>query len=142
MMQANNQPGAAERRDATTLVVAEDEVLLRMALSEYLRDAGFHVLEAANGDEARKIVGAVGGVDLVISDVHMETKEEGIALARWLSEHYPEIPVILTSGSRDAASSPALAALKGVTFVPKPYSERQMERLARGQLAARDTSSK
>lgn len=141
-MQANNTLGPAEQHDAKTLVVAEDEVLLRMALSEYLRDVGFHVLEAANGDEARKIVGAVGGVDLVISDVHMETKEEGIVLARWLGEHYPEIPVILTSGSKDVAASPALAALKDVTFVPKPYSERQMERLARGQLAARDTSSK
>lgn len=141
-MQANNKPGAAEQHDAKTLVVAEDEVLLRMALSEHMRDVGFHVLEAANGNEARKIVGAVGGVDLVISDVHMETREEGIALARWLGANYPDIPVILTSGSRDAASSSALAAMEGVVFVAKPYSERQMERLARGQLAARDMSSK
>ena len=141
-MQANNTIGPAEQQNSCTVLVVEDEVLLRMALSEHLRDVGFHVLEAANGEEARKIVGAVGGVDVVISDVHMETKEEGIDLGRWIGKHYPDIPVILTSGSMDIAASPALAALTNVFFVPKPYSERQMERLARGQLSARDMSSK
>jgi len=141
-MQANNTTDPANPVETATALVAEDDVLLRLALSEHLRDVGFHVLQAANGDEARKIVGAVGGVDVVISDVHMKTQYEGIDFARCIAQHNPDIPIILTSGSKDVAGSPTLATIQNVVFVPKPYSERQMERLARGQLAARGASSK
>lgn len=131
-MQATNDIRPAPEYEATTALVAEDEVILRMNLCEYLRDAGFHVLEAANGAEARKIMGAVERVDLVISDVHMANRDEGFALARWLGEHYPAVPVILTSGSPGAQQGGAWKDSRNVTdFVPKPYSEHEMGRLAR-----------
>ncbi len=122
--------------------MAEDDVLLRLALSEYLRDAGFHVLEAANGDEARKILDAQVPVDIVISDVHMAHEGEGLELAQWLGANYPEIPMILTSGSQGVAKSAALAACRNAVFVPKPYVEREMERLARARLRARGAGCK
>ena len=141
-MQANTTIGPADKQDAPTALVAEDDVLLRLALAEYLRDAGFHVLEAADGDEARKIVGASMRVDVLISDVHMAQPGEGIDLAHWIGANHPGLPVILTSGSRGVAASPALAACGNAVFVPKPYTERQMERLARSRISARGASSK
>ena len=141
-MQANTTTDPADKQDAPTALVAEDDVLLRLALSEYLRDAGFHVLEAANGDEARKIVGASMRVDVLISDVHMAQPGEGLDLAQWIGANHPAIPVILTSGSRGVAESPALAACGNAVFVPKPYSERQVERLARSRISGRGASSK
>ncbi len=141
-MQAITTIGTADKQDAPTALVAEDDVLLRLALAEYLRDAGFHVLEAANGEEARQIVDASMRVDVVISDVHMAQPDEGINLAQWVGTNHPAIPVILTSGSRGVAESPALAACANAVFVPKPYSERQMERLARSRISAREASGK
>ncbi len=141
-MQAHTHIGPASGMDAPTALVVEDEVLLRLTLSEHLRDAGFHILEAANSDEARKIVASVNDIGVLITDVHMTVKFEGIELALWMAQNHPEIPVIVTSGSLDVAQSPALAECWNAVFVPKPYSEREMERLARMRMSARGAESK
>ena len=140
-MHATNEISPEENIEAHIVLVAEDEVILRMTLSDHLRDTGFHVLEAANAEEARKIMHAMTRVDLVISDVHMASEAEGIELAFWLGEHYPEVPVILTSGSSRVAASAAWKTAPNVTdFVPKPYVELEMERLARLRIAQPDSS--
>lgn len=140
-MQASTDIGVSDHHEGPNALVAEDDVLLRLALSEYLREAGFHVLEAANGDEAQKIMGAPVRVDIVISDVHMARQGEGLELAKWVGVNHPDIPVILTSGSQGVAQSPALAACLNAVFVPKPYVEREMERVARSRLRLRDTAA-
>jgi DNA-binding NtrC family response regulator len=142
-MQATSEISPEEDNDAATVVVAEDEVILRMNLCEHLRAHHFHVLEAATGAEARKIIVSIEHVDAVISDVHMAEQGEGIALARWLGKHYPRIPVILTSGSSGVARDRAWEASGNVTdFVPKPYSLHALERLVRTRIASRDISPK
>src|SRR5690348_10343598 len=83
LMQATNNIGPAIGEDAVIALVAEDEVLLRMTLCEHLRERGFQVLEAANGDEARLIMAAADRVDVVISDIHMSRQGEGFELAMW-----------------------------------------------------------
>lgn len=83
-----------------TILVVEDEVLIRAALADYLRDCGFHVLEAASGDEAKTLVERGGQpIDLVFSDIQMPGATDGFTLARWLRAHHPQIKVILTSGA-------------------------------------------
>lgn len=142
-MQATNEISPEGDNDTATILVAEDEVILRMNLCDHLRAQHFHVLEAANGAEARKIIVSVEHVDAVISDVHMAEEGEGIALARWLGEHYARIPVILTSGSQGVARARAWETSVNVTdFVPKPYSLETVERLVRTRIASRDISSK
>lgn len=142
-MQATNEIAPEGESDSITVLVAEDEVLLRMMISDHLRSSGFNVLEAANGDEARKIIGAVEHVDVVVSDVHMSTRTEGIELARWLGQHYSETPVILTSGSSGIAAAGAWKTSPNVTdFVPKPYGVDNMERLVRLRATSRGASSK
>jgi CheY-like chemotaxis protein len=139
-MQATREISPKIDSEPATALVVEDEVILRMNLCEHLRDAGFHVLEAANGEEARKIMTAVDHVDLVISDVHMQKREEGFELAGWLAQNFPSIPVILTSGSQGAAESQVWRNARNVTdFVPKPYQEPEMERLARTRIRPTET---
>jgi DNA-binding NtrC family response regulator len=134
-MQAKNDIGPEGQPHAPIALVAEDEVLLRLALAEHLREAGFHVLEAANGLEAQLIMAAADRVDVVISDVHMAQPGEGLELAMWIAANHPDIPVILTSGSQSVARSPVLVQCSSVTdFVPKPYSREELERLARARL--------
>ena len=126
-----------------TILLAEDEVLLRMMISDHLRSSGFNVLECANGEEARKVIGAGSHIDVVVSDVHMLTRTEGIELAAWLGQHHPSIPVILASGSSTIAANQAWKALPNVTdFVPKPYAVERIEMLVRARAAAQDASAK
>ena len=142
-MQATNEAMPEGEIDTLTVLVAEDEVLLRMVMADHLRSSGFNVLECASGEEARKVMSAVGRVDVVVSDVHMKTPAEGLELAAWLGEHYPSIPVILASGSPTIAANKSWKALPNVTdFVPKPYEVERIEMLARARAAARDASSK
>lgn len=142
-MHATNEVIPVGEKEALTVLVAEDEVLLRMVISDHLRARGFDVLECANGAEARKVMGAVGHVDVVISDVHMSSQLEGVELATWLGEHYPTIPVILTSGSVSVQANQAWKTLSNVTdFVPKPYAVERMEMLARSRGSAQDASPK
>ncbi len=142
-MQSISETAPEGEIDSLTVLVAEDEVLLRMMMADHLRSSGFVVLECASGEEARKVMEASTRVDVVISDVHMKTPTEGLELAAWLGEHAPSIPVILASGSPTIAATQAWKALPNVTdFVPKPYAVERIEMLARARAAARDVSSK
>lgn len=140
-MQATNEIKPEQDMAAATVLVAEDEVILRMVLSDHLRERNFQVLEAANGAEARRIMDFVDGIDVLISDVHMAEEGEGLALARWMAEQHPRIPVILTSGSKGVQTARAWETSANVTdFVPKPYSQDVMEKLVRSRIASRDSS--
>lgn len=141
-MQAAKEISPDEDTAPATVLVVEDQVILRMTLSDHLRANRFHVLEAANSDEARKIMASVDEVDVMISDVHMVVEGEGLALARWMAEQHPGVPVILTSGSLGVQTSRAWEGSRNVTdFVPKPYAQDVMEQLVRTRISGRDTSS-
>src|SRR5262245_10337602 len=79
------------------ILVVEDEVMLRLAASYHLRGAGFTVIEAANADEAVRVVGASKSIALVFSDLTMPGEMDGYALARWISREHPHIKVLMTS---------------------------------------------
>jgi CheY-like chemotaxis protein len=117
------QPG--QTRDGEpmpcTILVVEDEVLIRLMIAEYLREFGYTVLEAKNGDEAAKLLDGGDEVDVVFSDVRMPGRIDGLALAKWIARNRPEIGVLLTS----AYVPPADLSDSGATvssLVRKPYT--------------------
>src|SRR6476660_4247120 len=89
--------GPAEAAQRVVLVV-EDEVILRMAVSAHLREAGFIVIEAVDAEEAVELLRANHKIGLVFSDITMPGTMDGDQLAEWISERYPEILILLTSG--------------------------------------------
>jgi len=101
---------------APVILVVEDEVLLRLAAAQHLRQAGYEVLEACNADEALRLL-AKADVDVVFSDIHMPGTMDGLSLARWVYQHHPAARVVLTSGNADAARAIQVAEL----FFSKPY---------------------
>jgi len=119
----------------TTIMVVEDEVLIRFVVAEYLRECGFDVIEAANVDEAVELLTSdVAAVDLVFSDVQMPGTRDGFALARWVREHRPNVPVILTSGTaRTADLGEDLCSIGPVE--QKPYHHGSLEKRIRRALA-------
>ncbi|HUO88375.1 MAG TPA: response regulator [Rhizomicrobium sp.] len=106
---------------APTILVVDDEALIRMAASDFLQECGFRVLEAANAREAVEMIRAYAVViDLVFSDVIMPGEMDGFGLAAWIGERYPAIPVILCSGdARKAALAREMLARE--RFFAKPY---------------------
>jgi len=93
--------------------------LIREAVTDHLRDCGFLVLEACDAEEAIEILEAGGEADLVFSDVRMPGMG-GIALAKWLSDNRPGVPVLLASG--DTGKIYASHELCGAKFFQKPYA--------------------
>lgn len=103
-----------------TVLVVEDEVLIRLAIADYLRACGYHVLEANDAAEAKRVLDAAAPIDVVFSDVQMPGPADGFALARWVRAHHPRVKVILTSGLPGAAHTAAGLCDDG-PLVGKPY---------------------
>ena len=111
---------ASREQDAPVILIAEDEVLVRFALSDYLADRGFKVLEAGSAAEAIDVLESEPGIDLVFTDIHMPGRLNGIDLARWVHEHRPGLAVVLTSG--DVRKTDLAADIRTTEpFFEKPY---------------------
>ena len=88
------------------ILVVEDEVLICMVISEYLRECGFKVIEAANADEAIIILEQANlKIDIVFSDIEMPGSMDGFGLSRWLRHNKPELKVILAGTVARAANA-------------------------------------
>jgi CheY-like chemotaxis protein len=83
-----------------TVLVVEDETLIRMAVAESLRDAGYRVLEASCADEATSLLGAYGDIAVLFTDIQMPGPLNGAALTHFVRTHYPGVTVIATSGAQ------------------------------------------
>jgi two-component system, response regulator PdtaR len=106
---------AGKTSQQPVVLVVEDEILVRAPVADFLRTAGYKVVEAADAAEAVSIFVTGTEIDLVFSDIEMPGPMDGLALAGWISDHHPGVPVILTSGiARRVRGTRAL-------FVPKPY---------------------
>jgi CheY-like chemotaxis protein len=129
-------PNAAvlEQGSSRTVLVVEDDMMVRMPIAEYLRDCGYNVLEAGSASEAIETVDTYGPVSLVFSDVRMPGNMDGFGLARWLRAHHPDIPIILTSGYNNSRSLSTDIA-PGVRLIEKPYSQAQVARRIQDLLA-------
>jgi len=120
------KPDAGEQR--RTVLLVEDEVLVRMTLGEDLRDAGYVVIEAANADEARRLILAGIEFDLLVSDITMPGELDGASLALWLSEQHINTPIVLTSGLPTALQAAKASCANVDAFVPKPFDHTEFLR--------------
>ena len=106
------------------ILVVEDSEDLRWCVAEYLRIAGYEVVETENAAEALAAIEAGIHIDLVFSDINMPGALDGAALARWLWINRPLLPIILTSGD---ARPDLERATPHHRFVRKPYSLDALE---------------
>jgi CheY-like chemotaxis protein len=86
-----------------TILVVEDELLIRLHVADYFRDCGFEVLEAADGPQALAMLQADKSVDAVFTDITLPGDPDGCGLAAWIRKRNSAVPVILTSGKLTAA---------------------------------------
>lgn len=132
-MLASNRPDqTAEAVEAPTILIAEDEFLIRLFVSDHLRDVGFQVVEASNADEAIALLQAGAQIDLVFTDIRMPGHHDGMGLLDYVRSTRPDVPVVVTSGHLE----PKLAYDGGArAFVSKPCDPEQLTDTLRTALA-------
>ena len=86
------------QRPAATVLVVEDEELLRIFAVQLVEDAGFQVLEAANADQAIAILEKRSDISLLLTDIHMPGSMDGLKLAHAVRNRWPPIKIIIVSG--------------------------------------------
>jgi signal transduction histidine kinase len=89
----SDDPPAALELGSETVLVVEDDAAVRALAAEMLRDLGYTVIEAANGDAALDVLASEPGIDVVFSDVVMPGKTSGLELAKRIIETQPDIAV-------------------------------------------------
>ena len=125
-----------EKIDATVLVV-EDDILVRMPIAAYLRHCGYRVIEAASSGEALTVLGQLDlTIDVVLADVELESGTGGFAVAKWTRENRPYTNIILAGTPRRAAEQAGELCAKG-PHLKKPYDHLIVETEIRKLLAAR-----
>jgi CheY-like chemotaxis protein len=99
-----------------TVLVVEDDVLIRDAVSEHLTAAGFNVVEVGSADLAIEILEARQDIHLVFTDIDMPGSMDGLKLANAVRDRWPPVHIIITTGKARPMIIPDNAL-----FIPKPY---------------------
>jgi CheY-like chemotaxis protein len=117
--------GKQPARHTGVVLIVEDDVLLRLITASNLREAGFEVVEVANA-EAVIVLNSMA-VDVMLTDVNMPGKMNGLALAKWVHSHGLDTRIILTSDPEQSLGE----AREYAHFLAKPYDGNEVERLLR-----------
>ena len=107
----------------TTVLVVDDEPIVRDVVVRYLRRDGFDTLEAADGETAQKLIEGASP-ELVVLDV-MLPGTDGLALCRWIRAR-GELPVIMLTARGEEADRIVGLELGADDYVTKPFSPREL----------------
>jgi CheY-like chemotaxis protein len=125
---------ALEGGNETILVVEDDELVRNYVLAQ-LHSLGYRTLSAANAAEALEIIAAGHEFDLLFTDVIMPGAMNGRQLATEIQKSRPDLKVLFTSGYTENAIIHHGRLDSGVTLLAKPYRKSEMARMIRKTLA-------
>lgn len=128
---ANTVSGGSE-----TILVVEDDELVRRFAGGQLRALGYRVVEAHNGQQALEMLRAHDDIALLFTDVVMPGGMSGRQLADAAQEFRPELRVLYTSGYTENAIVHQGRLDSGVMLLPKPYRRADLARMVRRALNA------
>jgi two-component system, response regulator PdtaR len=115
-----------------TVLIVEDESLIRMGIVSSFEDAGFLIYEAENGDEAIRMLEDHSEVRLVFTDINMPGSMDGLKLAHYARDRWPPVKIIVTSGQSGVLGKDLPA---GAIFIGKPYQSEHVTHKVREMLA-------
>ncbi len=115
----------ADLTGAGTILIVEDEDAVRLFGARALRNKGYKVLEARDGEGALDILHHEANVDVLVSDVVMPGMD-GATLAQLVRMERPDIRVILMSGYAEDVAPGLVGGEGGIHFLPKPFSLKQL----------------
>jgi two-component system cell cycle sensor histidine kinase/response regulator CckA len=127
----------AELWGTGSILVVEDEDMVRSVAERALTRQGYTVETASNGEEALELLTSAEGegrrFDLLISDVMMPTMD-GPTMVGHARKRFPDLPILFMSGYAEEQLRRSID-LDNVAFLPKPFSVQQLAEAARDALA-------
>jgi len=123
--------------EMATVLVVDDEPIVRDVVVRYLQRDGFDTLEAGDGDAARSIIES-GAADLVVLDV-MLPGADGLTLCRWIRAG-SNLPVIMLTARGEAADRIVGLEIGADDYVTKPFSPRELAIRVRNVLKRAETT--
>ncbi len=128
-------PTAFLRGGTETILVVEDEPVLRDMAHLILEELGYRILDASNGREALAVwEQRAGQIDLLLTDMVMPEKMSGVELAEKLLAQKPDLKVIFTSGYTVDEMGDVFLARRNARFLQKPYTRKHLARTVRQAL--------
>jgi len=118
-----------------TILLVEDEDMVRAVAERALTRHGYTVLTASNGEEALEVLNGGAAIDLLISDVVMPTMD-GPTMVRIARKTWPDLPILFMSGYAEEQLRKSID-LDRVAFLPKPFSVLQLAEAARSVMEAK-----
>ena len=104
-----------------SILVVDDEALIRINLAAFFEDEGFQVFEAGNADEAIGILAANPSIQVVLTDVQMPGSMDGVKLAHYVHKRFPPTLLVVASG---AVRLTAADLPEHSMFIAKPFDPR------------------
>jgi DNA-binding NtrC family response regulator len=124
--------------DSAVVLLVEGDIVVRHPLAEYLRECGFTVFEAANGEEAKAALNARElHIDTVLVD--MASAGSGFALRQWILKRKPSVEVMM-AGSVEQAVAGAAQVCEDGPAITKPYEHHLVLDSIRQSIARRESS--
>jgi CheY-like chemotaxis protein len=116
-----------------SVLVVEDEALIRLQAVTQLEAEGCEVFEASNADQAIDLLEAEPSINILFTDIDMPGSMDGLKLAAAVHDRWPPVKIIVTSGHRAVAPSDIP---DGGVFFSKPYVHRAVLQSMHQLLAA------
>lgn len=133
MMTSGLNGATASALLAPTVLIVEDEALVREVTGIEFEEAGFRVLSAGDGAEALGLIGDDPGIDLLFTDISLPGGIDGWTIAARARDLRPDLPVIYATGY----SPDPVKLVPGARFYKKPYLPITIIGAARELLVAR-----
>ena len=114
-----------------SILVVEDDDMVRGYVTTQLESLGYLVHEAASGAAALKILETTGPVDLLFTDMIMPGHMTGRELADEVTERFPDTRILFTSGYTEKSDDGPLCLPSGIHLLSKPYYRQDLARRVR-----------
>jgi two-component system cell cycle sensor histidine kinase/response regulator CckA len=129
------KPKENELWGSGTVLLVEDEPMVRSVAERALTRHGYHVITADNGEQALELLGGPDEIALLISDVVMPVMD-GPTMVREARKTHPNLKILFMSGYAEEQLRNSID-LDGVAFLPKPFSVQELAEAARRVLASK-----
>ncbi len=119
---------------AVTLLLVEDDKLVRLTVAMMLEDLGFTVLEATTGEAALQQLKAGLDTDILVTDIDLGPGISGLQLADQVRALRPALPVVFVTGR--VTTLQERACREPEAYLPKPFEGETLARMVRSLLPA------
>jgi two-component system cell cycle sensor histidine kinase/response regulator CckA len=115
------------KQDAKTIVLVEDEDLVRRLVSRVLENEGYRVVDASSGEEGLEILEGDDQADLLLTDLTLPGEIDGLELGRRALDEHDDLKLVCMSGYREEdMDAELLRTAANAEFVGKPFTPSEL----------------